>query len=95
MNGWLTENGTFYEVPIGKHYKYLIETLKFSKDKANNIPAKWIIIRDWNSNFDSVYYKRHLKYRFKYFSDTDRKKYTIAQLEFLQKHNCLIDTTKI
>ena len=97
MNGYLTEDGTYYEVDkgVGHHYKFLRDILKLSSEELEKAELNWVVIRWWNCDEDTVI--PFIKYRAKTnaFSYTERPKYTLAQLEWLQKHNVFIDKTKI
>lgn len=95
MNGWLDEKGTFRPCPTGGHYKYLTEILNFSDEQAQEIPKRWVVIRNWDSAQDAVKKRLGNKKNTSFFSDTERGRYTLAQLEFLQQNNCFIDVQKI
>ena len=97
MNGYLTDKGIYYEIPaaINHHCKFLTDVLKLSGEDLYYAVENWVIIRWWKCDNDMV--KPFFKYRSKTnaFTYTERKKYTLAQLEWLKLHNCFIDKNKI
>lgn len=109
MNGWLSQDGTFYNVGAQDHKTGLTRIRLFLDANAPESAAEaenvWVAVREIGHEdvqkillgggrvADSL--RRQIQRGARHYTHTLRARYTAAQLEFLKKNHCFIETEKI